>query len=424
MTQPGFCRDCGAEAPSTGRRCGECGSPRLLRHREIDALAIAHVDCDAFYASIEKRDDPSLRDLPVIVGGGHRGVVSAACYIARTFGVRSAMPMFKALRACPGAVVIRPNMEKYAAVGRQVRAIMRDYTPLVEPLSLDEAFLDLSGTESLHERSPARTLALIIRRIERELGVSASVGLSYNKFLAKVASDLDKPRGFAVIGRGEAKSFLAAQPVGIIWGAGKALQSRLAADGITRIAQLQELPEETLVARYGAMGRRMARFARGDDERRVEPNAPTKSISAETTFMEDITEFQTLDQILWRLAEKVSRRMKRSGYAGRTITLKLKTADFRTRTRSVTLIDATQLADRIYRAGSDLLKREADGTAYRLLGIGASHLLAPEGADPPDLADPAAGRRARAERVLDDVREKFGDDAIGKGRSFGGRREA
>jgi DNA polymerase-4 len=424
MNPPGFCRDCGADAPGPERRCPACGSPRLLRHAEIDSLAIAHVDCDAFYASIEKRDDPSLRDLPVIVGGGHRGVVSAACYIARTFGVRSAMPMFKALRACPDAAVIRPNMEKYAAAGREVRRIMRDYTPLVEPLSLDEAFLDLSGTEALHGRSAARTLAELIRRVEREVRVTASVGLSYNKFLAKVASDLDKPRGFAVIGRAEAPGFLARQPVGIIWGAGKALQARLAADGIARIADLQALPETTLVARYGAMGRRMARFSRGEDERRVEPDAPTKSISAETTFADDIVEFDRLDQVLWRLAEKVSGRMKRAGFVGRTVTLKLKTADFHLLTRSATLGDATQLADRIYRTASELLKRECDGTAYRLLGVGASHLAPAAAGDPFDLADPASGRRAKAERVLDDVRERFGESAIGKGRGLDRRSRA
>jgi DNA polymerase-4 len=418
VSVPGFCRDCGADTGANEARCLACGSPRLQRHAEIGRLAIAHIDCDAFYASIEKRDDPGLRDLPVIVGGGHRGVVSTACYIARTFGVRSAMPMFKALRACPDAVVIRPNMDKYARAGRQVRAIMRDFTPLVEPLSLDEAFLDLSGTEALHGQYPAKTLAMLIRRIEGEVRVTASAGLSYNKFLAKVASDLDKPRGFAVIGRGEACEFLARQPVGIIWGAGKALQARLAADGITRIGELQGLPESTLVARYGAMGRRMARFAHGEDDRKVEPDAPTKSISAETTFNDDIADLPPLDRALWRLADKVSARSKRAGFAGRTVTLKLKTADFRLRTRSVTLGDPTQLADRIYRAAAALLTRETDGTRYRLLGVGLSHLIQAEPADPVDLADPAAGRRAKAERVLDDVRRKFGTEAIGKGRGL------
>lgn len=418
MKTVGLCRDCGADGEVGRRRCTACGSPRLLQHAELDRLSIAHLDCDAFYASIEKRDDPSLRDRPVIVGGGRRGVVSAACYVARTYGVRSAMPMFKALKACPDAVVIPPAMEKYAAVGREVRAILLSYTPLVEPLSLDEAFLDLTGTEALHGKSPAWLLAEICRRVEREIGVTASIGLSYNKFLAKVASDLDKPRGFAVIGRADALAFLARQPVGIIWGAGKALQARLAADGISRIADLQALPETTLAARYGAMGRRMARFARGEDDRKVDPSAPAKSISSETTFEADVSDVAILDATLWRLTEKVSRRLKRAALAGRTVTLKLKTADFRTHTRSATLANATQLADRIYRTATDLLRREADGTAFRLLGVGLSQLSTAEPAEPIDLADPGAGRRAAAERTLDSLRDRFGPEAVGKGRGL------
>ncbi|MEE8248323.1 MAG: DNA polymerase IV, partial [Alphaproteobacteria bacterium] len=287
-----LCRDCGARvpAPAGRQRCPRCASPRLLRHPELSSLALAHVDCDAFYAAVEKRDHPEIAHRPVIVGGGRRGVVSAACYVARTFGVHSAMPMFKALKACPDAVVLRPNMEKYAAVGREVRALMLELTPLVEPLALDEAFLDLSGTERLHRRGPAEILARLARDVEDQVGITVSIGLSYNKFLAKVASDLDKPRGFAVIGRAEARAFLASQPVSLIWGVGAALRKRLEADGFDTIAQLARTAEGDLVARYGAIGRRLARFARGEDERRVDPNAPAKSISAETTFDRDIRE--------------------------------------------------------------------------------------------------------------------------------------
>ncbi|MDP6705069.1 MAG: DNA polymerase IV [Alphaproteobacteria bacterium] len=418
MSEPGFCRDCLAAVGAEPGRCPACGSPRLLRHPELATLSIAHLDCDAFYATIEKRDAPALRDRPVIVGGGRRGVVSAACYIARTFGVHSAMPMFKALKACPDAVVIRPDMAKYAAVGRQVRAIFKAATPLVEPLSLDEAFLDLTGTEALHRRSPAETLARIADEIESEIGVTASIGLSYNKFLAKVASDLDKPRGFAVIGRADALDFLARQPVSVIWGAGKALQARLAADGISRISQLREIPEATLVARYGAMGRRMARFAWGEDDRKVDANAPAKSISAETTFEIDIADFDRLEAKLWRLAEKVSGRLKRAELAGRTVTLKLRTDRFKIRTRSVTLANPTQLADILHRNAAALLRRETDGTAFRLIGVGASALVPAETADPLDLADPEAGRRAQTERALDDVRARFGGNAITKGRGL------
>src|SRR3954470_12269627 len=197
---PGFCRDCRGDAQDGASRCPACGSPRVLRHPELDALAIAHVDCDAFYATIEKRDDPTLSDKPVIVGGRQRGVVLTACYVARTYGVRSAMPSFEPRRLCPHASVARPNMAKYAGVGRQVRALMPDLTPLVEPVSIDEAFMDLTGTARLHGMSPAKALARFAADVERELKITVSVGLSCNKFLAKIASDLDKPRGFAVLG--------------------------------------------------------------------------------------------------------------------------------------------------------------------------------------------------------------------------------
>ena len=192
-------------------RCTACGSPRLIRHAELETLSIAHVDCDAFYATIEKRDDPSLAAEPVIVGGGKRGVVAAACYVARTFGVKSAMPMFEALRLCPQAKVVRPNMEKYSKAGREVRQMMLALTPLVEPLSIDEAFLDLGGTERLHGMSPAKALARFAGEVEKKLRITVSIGLSCNKFLAKVASDLDKPRGFAVLDASEAQGFPGAE---------------------------------------------------------------------------------------------------------------------------------------------------------------------------------------------------------------------
>ncbi len=412
----GFCRDCLKD--EDGARCAHCGSPRILHHPELDDLAIAHMDCDSFYASVEKRDDPSLANQPVIVGGGKRGVVSAACYVARTYGVHSAMPMFKALKICPNAVVIKPEMKKYSAVSRQIRAIMKDYTPLVEPLSLDEAFMDLSGTERLHGQAPSRTLAEMARRLETEIGVSASIGLSYNKFLAKVASDLDKPRGFAVVGKAEALEFLARQPVSIIWGAGKVLQRKLAADGITTVGHLQQKEEVDLIRRYGAMGQRMARFCRGEDGRRVDPRAATKSVSSETTFINDIDHLDELDRILWRQVERVSKRLKASELSGTVVTLKLRTAAFKIKTRSSSLRDPTQISEVIYRRARELLEREADGTKYRLLGVGLSNIQPAEFADPFDLADPDAGKRAQAERALDRVRARYGDDAIGKGRAL------
>lgn len=414
-----LCRDCAANAPVEGAdRCPFCGSLRLLVHPEIETLAIAHIDCDAFYATIEKRDDPSIRGRPVIVGGGRRGVVSAACYIARLNGVHSAMPMFKALAACPDAVVIRPDMKKYAAAGRQVRDLMIEVTPMVEPISIDEAFLDLGGTQRLHGASPAQTLIRLAARIEADIGVTASVGLSYNKFLAKVASDLDKPRGFAIIGQAEARAFLAAQPVGIIWGVGKALRARLAKDGITTVGQLQTMDEEDLVARYGSIGRRLARFSRGRDDRRVTPGGEAKSISAETTFDRDIAHVRPLQQRLWPLCEKVSARLKKVELAGRTLTLKLKSDRFRQITRSRQLSAPSQLAEVIYRTALPLLEAECNGTAYRLIGVGLSDLRPAWEADPADLLDPDAAKRAQVERTIDTVRAKLGDDAIAKGRGL------
>jgi len=423
MTMPradnAFCRDCLAPAEAEERRCRRCGSPRMARHAELSALSIAHVDCDAFYAAVEKRDNPDLADKPVIIGGGRRGVVSTACYVARINGVKSAMPMFKALKACPDAVVIKPNMEKYATVGRQVRALMEELTPLVEPLSIDEAFLDLTGTERLHRDTPARTLARFAKRVEDEIGITVSVGLSYCKFLAKVASDLEKPRGFSVIGQAEAMTFLAGQPVTLIWGVGKAFAGVLERDGITRIGQLQTMDETTLMKRYGVMGRRLYHLARGEDTRHVEPRGGAKSISHETTFNEDHADAETLVPVLRSLTEKVSARLKAKGLAGRTVTLKLKDRDFRSKTRNRQLADPTQLADRIFRAALPLLEKELDGTAYRLLGVGVADFADPARADPDDLIDVSAARRAKAERAVDALRGKFGERAVETGYTFG-----
>jgi len=417
-----LCRDC-LNTDADGRRaCPACGSARTVAHDELHALAIAHIDCDAFYATVEKRDDPALRDRPVLVGGaGGRGVVMAACYVARRFGCRSAMPMFKARALCPDAVVIRPDMAKYQRVGREVRALMQEATPLVEPLSVDEAFLDLSGTEKLHRGSPARTLARLIGRIEDEIGITATVGLSHNKFLAKIASDLDKPRGFAVIGRAETPGFLEHQPVGAIWGVGAVLRRRLAADGLHEIGALRRLSEAELVARYGAIGRRLWRFSHGEDDRRVDPAGAHKSMSAETTFARDLTRRADLETRLWPLCEKVAARAKAAALGGGVVTLKLKTADFRIRTRSRTLPHPTQLAEVIWRNAAELLAREATGTAFRLIGVGLSEFAGAEAADPPDLADPDAGRTKAVEHTIDDLRARFGDGAIGRGRGLAPR---
>ena len=375
------CRNCGrcAGAP-VPPRCPYCHSPRFAAHPEIGRVGIAHLDCDAFYAAIEKRDDPSLADRPVVIGGGRRGVVAAACYVSRRFGVRSAMAMYKALDACPHAVVLRPDMAKYRKVGREVRSLMREVTPQVEPISIDEAFLDLREHEV-----PAAAAVRLVRRIEDEIGITVSVGLAANKFLAKIASDLDKPRGFAVIGPEEAPDFLAGKPVAIIPGVGAAMARRLRAEGMLTVADLRRWTEAELTARFGVFGRRLYSFARGLDDRRVQPVSETRSISAETTFESDRSSYDDLARALPPLARTVAARLDTAGLAAGAVVLKLKTADFRTQTRSHALAFATQREDRLLEEAEQLLGPEADGRAFRLIGLGAADLVPADAADPPEL---------------------------------------
>ena len=415
---PSLCRDC-LTSFDAGARCPACRSPRVLAHPELYQLSIAHMDCDAFYASVEKRDNPALRDVPVIVGGGQRGVVSTCCYLARIHGVRSAMPMFQAMKLCPQATVVKPRMAVYAQVSRAIRAMMEELTPAIEPLSLDEAFLDLTGTERLHGAPPAVVLARLIRRMETELGLSGSIGLSHNKFLAKIASDLDKPRGFSVIGRAETADFLRPKPVRLIWGVGTATQGALEKAGIRTIADLLRWDRADLVTRFGQMGERLWHLARGEDHRRVNRDEKVKSISKETTFFEDTADLVILDGHLWRLAEQVADRAKAKRLAGRTVALKLKRGDFQLISRRHALGDPTQLTDRIYRAAADLFRPEAAKGPFRLIGVGIADLAPEDQADlSGDLLDPDAARRARAERATDTIRARFCPDAIVKGRAL------
>ncbi len=414
-----LCRDCGRGVASllTERRCPQCGSSRIIEHPELDQLGIAHIDCDAFYAAIEKRDKPALAERPVLVGGRHRGVVMACCYVARRYGIHSAMPMFRALELCPNAVVVPPNMEKYGAVGREVRGILLALTPLVEPLSIDEAFLDLSVTAALHRECPARTLVGLARRIEQEIGITISIGLSYNKFLAKIASDLDKPRGFAVIGQADALGFLRDKSVRLLWGVGEALQKRLNRDGISTIGELGKLTEAELVGRYGVIGRRLARFASGQDDRTVTPDQPVNSISAETTFEHDIAAEDELRSRLWPLCERLARRLKKAGLGAESVTLKLKTADFKLRTRNRRLHQPTRLAEVLFEAARPLLVQEARGERFRLIGIGAKDLVEEDAADAPDLFAEDSSRRVNRERAIDEIRDRFGNQALVRGLS-------
>jgi DNA polymerase IV len=415
---PGFCRDCLQPTEKDERRCNHCHSPKLIHHAELNQLSIAHIDCDAFYAAVEKRDNPELADKPVIIGGHVRGVVSTACYVARIHGVKSAMPMFKALKLCPDAIVIRPNMKKYAEAGKQVRNIMLQFTPLVQPISIDEAFLDLSGTARLHGTSPALSLAKLIRQIQTEVGITASVGLSHNKFLAKMASDLEKPRGFSVIGKVETKEFLASKSVGSIWGVGQAMQSQLNRAGITSISQLQQLEKNDLMRRFGSLGARLYHLSRGEDLRDVTTESETKSISSETTFNENIADYETLEAILWDLAQKVSRRAKSSNHAGSTVTLKLKNTDFQNRSRAVSLQEPTRLAHRIFDAAKPLLKKETNGTMFRLIGVGISHLVDSTHDGEAQSLDAHSATMTKAELAIDKIRKKFGNQAVDKGLSF------
>lgn len=415
---PALCRACLATFDD-GARCPVCRSPRIVAHPELFDLTIAHMDCDAFFASVEKRDNPALATLPVIVGGGRRGVVSTACYVARIRGVHSAMPMFQALKLCPDAVVIHPRGGHYAAVSKQIRALMDDLTPSVEPLSLDEAFLDMTGTARLHGKPPAVMLAGLLRRMEDEIGLTGSIGLSHNKFLAKVSSDLDKPRGFSVIGKAETAAFLADKPVSLIWGVGTATQASLERAGIRTFTDLLRWDRTDLTARFGRAGDRLWHLARGEDRRRISARHPVKSISNETTFFEDTSDPDLLDGHLWRLSGKVSDRAKAKGIAGRIVTLKLKRADFRGLTRRVSLPDTTQSADRIYRAARALYDRAANEAPFRLIGVGLSDLSSGAGADQSgDLLDPDATKRLAAERATDTIRARFGPDAIVKGRAM------
>ena len=421
-----FCRDCLADIDdqsAAAGRCRRCGSPRLIA---ADAgLTIAHVDCDAFYAAIEKRDRPDLVDKPVIVGGGgRRGVVATCCYVARTFGVRSAMPTGRALRLCPQAIVLPPDMAKYARVSRDIRERMQKLTPLVEPLSIDEAFLDLTGCEGVNGAPAALALARFAREVEREIGVTVSVGLSYCKFLAKLASDLDKPRGFSVIGRAEARAVLAPMSVGRLWGVGKVAEARLGRLGLTTIGDLQALDEKTAAARLGDDGRRLWRLAQGIDARRVTPDREAKSVSSETTFEIDVADRDELTRTLLSHCDRVAARLRKSGLAAGAVTLKLRTPDFHLHSRSRSGLDSTQMAPRLFAVARALLEAEPVGQAYRLIGVAAGDLAPAAEADGADLLEGDRSREKAREAAIATLRDRFGAAAVQRGLSYrpgGGR---
>jgi DNA polymerase-4 len=415
---PSLCRDCYLVADTMPPRCPGCRGGRLVHHRSLTRLTIAHIDCDAFYASVEKRDRPELQARPVIVGGGTRGVVTAACYIARIYGVKSAMPMFKALKACPDAVVIKPDFSKYTAASRQVRELMSEMTPLVQPLSIDEAVLDLSGTEALHGAPPAAVLARFAGAVEQRVGVTVSIGLAANRLMAKIAAGRGKPRGFTVIDAAEAASLLAPESVRLLPGVGAALARKLEALGITRLGQLQALAGREAARKLGDDGPALVRRARGEDARAVDPSREAKSVSAETTFDRDLSTIPDLERHLWRLCEKLARRLKEHDLAAGGVVLKLKTARFALRTRAARLSSPTVLPDRLFDLSRSLLAKEATGIDFRLIGIGANPLVPASAADQGDLADSAIPKQAATQAAIDALRGRFGEGAIARGRSL------
>jgi DNA polymerase IV len=414
-----LCRDCLRKDSNDSARCAYCGSPRTISLEDAAGLAIAHVDCDAFYAAVEKRDDPSLNDKPLIVGGsGPRGVVATCCYIARTFGVRSAMPMSRARGLCPHAVVLPPDMAKYARVGREIRTRMMALTPLVEPLSIDEAFLDLNGCDGSNGAGAAETLLRFARQVEVEIGVTVSVGLSYCKFLAKMASELNKPRGFASLSREEAKGWLAPQSIARLWGVGRVGRERLERLGFHLIGDLQRIDEREAILRLGEDGLRLWRLARGRDDRAVTAERETKSVSSETTFDRDISDKAELTRILLAQCDRVATRLRKEGLAACGVTLKLRLADFSLRTRSRGGIRATQLAPRLFEAARPLLDAQPEGVAYRLLGVAATDFAPAEGADADDLLAGDRGRERFREAAIASLRDRFGPAAVQRGLTF------
>ncbi len=413
---PSLCRDCDHLLESPQDICPDCGSDRLISHPALDTLSIAHIDCDAFFAAIEKRDNPDLRDKPVLVGGGKRGVVSTCCYIARLHGVRSAMPMFKALKACPHAVVVRPRSGAYSEASRAIKEKLQKLTPLVQMISIDEGFLDLTGTERINGAIPAITLSRLAREIERDIGITISIGLADNKYLAKMASELDKPRGYGVLCQAEAVAFLSDKPVKFLHGVGPQLAKKLTRSGYSHVGDLQRLDMRELIGQFGETGLWLHKRAHGIDNRRVHTESERKSVSAERTFNTDLSELEDLEDRLWTVCDETARRAKKAGVEGATVTLKLKTSEFRSLTRSVTLPYPTQLAQTLFRIGKPLLAKEVDGRRkYRLIGIGLSHLQ-DAGADMRDLVDPTVEKRAKAERASDLAKSKFGDAAVVTGR--------
>jgi DNA polymerase-4 len=381
---------------------------------------ILHVDMDAFYASVEERDNPDLVGKPVIVGGTAegRGVVCAANYVARQYGIHSAMPAITAVRLCPQGVFLPLRMEHYAQISREIREILDRFTPLVEPLSLDEAFLDVSGCEGLFGPAP-RIGKKIKEEIRRRVHLVASVGVAPNKFLAKIASDLKKPNGFVVVDPHGIHDFLDPLPVGRLWGIGKVSSKAFQKLGITTIGQLRQLPLAILESHFGKSGRHFWQLANGIDDRRVIPDREAKSISHETTFAEDIGQLEVLREWLMEQTEQVARRLRRHQLVGRTVQLKIRFQDFSTITRSQTLREPTNITQEIWQAAAKLLtsRLPARRGPVRLLGVGVSGLESRSESqrDSRSLFDESGReKQEKLDAVTDKIQERFGSTALGR----------
>lgn len=380
-------------------------------------LTILHVDMDAFYASVEQRDRPELRGKPVIVGGvGNRGVVCAASYEARPFGVHSAQPIATARRLCPHGVFLPVRMKHYAEISRHIRNIFQSFTPLVEPLSLDEAFLDVNGCEGLF--GPALEIARQIKHhIKSETGLTASVGVAPNKFLAKLASDLRKPDGLVVVPTDNVAGFLAPLPVGRIWGVGAKAEKQLQTLGIHTIGQLAAYPEQVLIDHFGEMGRHVFQLAHGKDDRIVVPDREAKSISTETTFNNDIGDRDILMTWLLDLTDQLASRLRHADLRARTVEIKIRSSDFRTRHRAQALDQPTHVTDVIWQAIQQIFERGLtdDIMPVRLLGVGASRLTHDNVAQGDLFEDGERRRQESLDQTIDTIRETFGSGAIRRG---------
>jgi DNA polymerase-4 len=380
--------------------------------------AILHVDLDAFYAAVEQRGDPSLAGRPVVVGGlGPRGVVAAASYEARRFGIQSAMPMARARRACPDAAFLAPRFDAYGEASRQVMAILSSFTPLIEPIALDEAFLDLRGARRLHGTGSDVAAAIRVR-VRAETHLTVSVGVATTKLVAKIASELAKPDGLLVVAPGTELDFLRPLDVGRLWGVGPATRRRLDGLGVRTIGELADVPEPSLQRALGrAHGAHLSALARNDDDRAVEPERRVKSIGHEETFASDVTDRAELERHVLRFAERVASRLREGAILTRTVQLKARYADFRTITRSRTLTEPTELARDLARVGRELLDDVDLGSGLRLLGLAAQQLVPADGVQPALPFRAAAsrdepGRQHDLERTVDQVRRRFGDDAV------------